>query len=173
MASKSRKKAGSPPAGRPRGGPEAEDRCEWLLLDNQLCFALYTASRLTVQAYQPLLEPLGLTYPQYVTLLVLWENDGITVSELGERLSLDSGTLSPLLKKLEQKDLITRVRKPEDERSVVLRLTAQGRELKQRAKSVPERISKVACLQGGQFARMKKDLEDLSGNLRGLMGRKE
>jgi DNA-binding MarR family transcriptional regulator len=147
-------------------GKSAEERCEYLLLDNQLCFALYTASRLMTQAYQPLLEPLGLTYPQYIALLVLWEKDGITVSELGKRLSLDSGTLSPLLKKLEQRDLLTRERKAEDERSVVLRLTAQGRELKRRAKPVPEKMACLPGLQGGKLVKMKRDLEELAGNLR-------
>jgi DNA-binding MarR family transcriptional regulator len=143
-----------------------EDRCEALLLDNQLCFALYTASRLMIQAYQPLLDPLNLTYPQYVAMLVLWENDGLTVSELGKRLSLDSGTLSPLLKKLEQKRLIARERKAEDERSVMLKLTAQGRELKQRAKPVPEKMACIPGLQGGKLGRLKRELEDLSGSLR-------
>jgi DNA-binding MarR family transcriptional regulator len=145
---------------------KTDDRCEHLLLGNQLCFALYTASRLMVQAYQPLLEPLGLTYPQYVTLLVLWEKDGLTVSELGERLSLDSGTLSPLLKKLEQKRFITRERRAEDERSVILTLTAQGRELKQKAKSVPLKMACVPGLQGGRLGKLRGELHDLSTSLR-------
>lgn len=143
-----------------------DERCEPLLLGNQLCFALYTASRLMVQAYQPVLGPLDLTYPQYVAMLVLWEKDGLTVSELGGRLSLDSGTLSPLLKKLEQKKLLTRERKPDDERSVILTLTAQGRELKQRAKAVPAKMACVPGLQGGKLGKLKRELEELAGNLR-------
>ena len=101
-----------------------------LLLDNQLCFALYSASLAMTKLYKPLLDELGLTYPQYLAMLVLWERDGLTVSELGERLSLDSGTLTPLLKRLEAAGLIARIRAVEDERRVHITLTAAGRKLK-------------------------------------------
>lgn len=111
-----------------------------LLLDNQLCFALYSASLAMTKLYKPLLEALGLTYPQYLVLLVLWEQDGITVSALGERLHLDSGTLTPLLKRMEQADLLVRQRSTEDERRVQVGLTTAGRKLKSKANSVP------ACL---------------------------
>lgn len=111
-----------------------------LLLDNQICFALYLASKTLTQAYQAHLEPLDLTYPQYLAMLVLWELDGIAVKTLGERLHLDSGTLSPLLKKLEAKGLVTRARDEYDERALVVQLTPTGRALKKRAASVP------ACL---------------------------
>jgi DNA-binding MarR family transcriptional regulator len=108
-----------------------------LRLDNQLCFALYSASLAMTKLYKPLLEALDLTYPQYLALLVLWEQDGVTVSELGERLSLDSGTLTPLLKRMEAAGLLSRLRDAADERRVLIRLTARGRRLKDRARSVP------------------------------------
>ncbi len=108
-----------------------------LLLDNQLCFALYSASLAMTKLYKPLLEALGLTYPQYLVLLVLWEQDGLTVSALGERLSLDSGTLTPLLKRMEQSGLLARQRSAQDERRVEVTLTAAGRKLQTKAASVP------------------------------------
>ena len=108
-----------------------------LKLDHQLCFALYSASLAMTKLYKPLLEEMGLTYPQYLAMLVLWENDGVTVSELGDRLYLDSGTLTPLLKRLETADLVTRLRDVQDERRVLIRLTAAGRKLKTRAARIP------------------------------------
>lgn len=108
-----------------------------LKLDNQLCFAVYSASLAMTRLYKPLLDKLGLTYPQYLVLLVLWEGDGLTVSELGERLSLDSGTLTPLLKRLEANGLVARIRDVADERRVHISLTATGRRLKQRAANIP------------------------------------
>ena len=108
-----------------------------LRLDNQLCFALYSASLAMTKLYKPLLEALGLTYPQYLAMLVLWEQDGLGVSALGERLFLDSGTLTPLLKRLEAQGLLQRQRSPEDERRVHVYLTPAGRTLKARAVGVP------------------------------------
>lgn len=108
-----------------------------LLIDNQLCFALYSASLAMSKVYKPHLAALGLTYPQYVVMLVLWERDGQTVSEIGERLFLDSGTLTPLLKRLEAASLITRTRDSADERRVLIELTAAGRKLKARASKIP------------------------------------
>jgi len=108
-----------------------------LLLDNQLCFALYSASLAMTKLYKPLLDELGLTYPQYLAMLVLWEGDGLMVSELGQRLCLDSGTLTPLLKRLESTGLVSRLRDAEDERRVRIQLTAAGRKLKARAAKVP------------------------------------
>ena len=108
-----------------------------LLLDNQLCFALYSASLAMTKLYKPLLTALGLTYPQYLVMLVLWEQDGITVSQLGERLFLDSGTLTPLLKRLEVSGLLARGRDAQDERRVRLTLTVQGRALRGPAESIP------------------------------------
>ena len=108
-----------------------------LQLDNQLCFALYSTSLAMTRLYKPLLEELGLTYPQYLAMLVLWEKDGLSVSELGERLYLDSGTLTPLLKRLEAIGLVARIRAVEDERRVHITLTAAGRKLKAKAAKVP------------------------------------
>ena len=110
---------------------------EALHLDHQLCFALYSASLAMTKLYKPLLEDLGLTYPQYLAMLVLWETDGVTVSELGDRLHLDSGTLTPLLKRLEVAELVTRLRDVQDERRVLIRLTTSGRKLKSRAARLP------------------------------------
>jgi DNA-binding MarR family transcriptional regulator len=109
-----------------------------LALDNQLCFALYSTSLAMTKAYKPLLDALGLTYPQYLVMLVLWEHGSQTVSELGERLFLDSGTLTPLLKRMEAGNLLLRTRSAEDERRVQVSLTPSGRKLKARASKIPE-----------------------------------
>lgn len=114
-------------------------------LEEQLCFALYSASRAFTRAYQPLLEPLGLTYPQYLVMLVLWEGEPLSVSELGARLALDSGTLTPLLKRLEHAKLVQRRRAPTDERVVVVSLTGAGQALRQRAGGIPVEL---ACRAG-------------------------
>lgn len=107
-------------------------------LEQQLCFALYSASLAMTKLYQPHLKPLGLTYPQYLVLLALWENEGVTVSEVGQRVQLDSGTLSHLLKRLEQAGFISRTRDTgHDERRVIIRLTGAGRELEVRAADIP------------------------------------
>src|SRR5215467_14486943 len=119
-----RKQAGDPP----------------LLLGNQLCFAVYSTAHAFNRFYKPLLDRLGLTYPQYLVMLVLWEQDGMSVKEIGERLFLDSGTLTPLLKRLEKAQLIRRTRSSEDERQVLIALTPQGRALQERAKAVPQSI---------------------------------
>ncbi len=108
-----------------------------LLLDNQLCFSLYTSSLAITKLYKPLLEALGLTYPQYLVMLVLWECDGLSVSALGERLNLDSGTLTPLLKRMEAAGLLTRQRCSEDERRVYVRLSPTGQQLQTRAAHIP------------------------------------
>jgi DNA-binding MarR family transcriptional regulator len=110
---------------------------QMLQLDRQLCFALYSASHAMSKAYKPHLDVLGLTYPQYVAMLVLWERDGLTVSEIGERLYLDSGTLTPLLKRLEAAGYISRLRDVADERRVLIQLTAAGRRLKTKAAPIP------------------------------------
>jgi len=108
-----------------------------LLLDNQLCFAMYSTSLAMTKLYKPLLDEMGLTYPQYLVMLVLWERDGLMVSELGERLFLDSGTLTPLLKRLEASGLVARIRAVDDERRVHISLTAAGRKLKAKAAKIP------------------------------------
>ena len=112
-----------------------------LLLDNQMCFALYSASLTMTKVYKPLLQKFGLTYPQYLVMLVLWEQDARSVSELGERLFLDSGTLTPLLKRLEVLNFVTRTRDAVDERRVIVALTAAGKRLHKQALAVPQQIS--------------------------------
>ncbi|MBE7004279.1 MAG: MarR family transcriptional regulator [Ruminococcaceae bacterium] len=114
---------------------------EAMKLSNQLCFPLYAASRSVVSLYTPWLKPLGLTYTQYIVFLVLWEKDGITVGELCDRLMLDSGTLSPLLKKMEQAGYVERKRSEEDDRVVLISLTDEGRALQERAKDIPREVS--------------------------------
>src|SRR6204780_2021823 len=104
-----------------------------LLLGNQICFAIYSTAHAFNRVYKPLLDRLGLTYPQYLVMLVLWERDGVPVKEIGERLFLDSGTLTPLLKRLEQAGLIKRTRSTEDERQVLIALTAKGEAPKEKA----------------------------------------
>jgi DNA-binding MarR family transcriptional regulator len=111
-----------------------------LHLNNQLCFAVYSTAHTFNRIYKPLLEPLGLTYPQYLVMLVLWEEDGATVKEIGEKLHLDSGTLTPLLKRLEAAGQVTRTRDTADERQVRIALTPAGRALKAKAKSIPTRL---------------------------------
>ncbi len=108
-----------------------------LQLDNQLCFALYSTSLAMTKVYKPMLAELNLTYPQYLAMLVLWERDGLMVSELGARLYLDSGTLTPLLKRLEASGYISRIRNVDDERRVYISLTSSGRKLKTRAAKIP------------------------------------
>ena len=114
---------------------------DWLLLDNQMCFALYSASLTMTKVYKPLLQKFGLTYPQYLVMLVLWEQDERSVSELGARLFLDSGTLTPLLKRLETLALVTRARDATDERRVIVALTAAGKRLHKQSLAVPQSIS--------------------------------
>jgi DNA-binding MarR family transcriptional regulator len=121
--------------------PWPESRTDWLRLESQLCFALYSSSLAMTKLYKPLLEPLGLTYPQYLVLLVLWEQDGVAVGALGERLFLDSGTLTPLLKRLESAGLVRRERSVDDERRVLVHLTDEGRALRARARGIPRALA--------------------------------
>ena len=114
---------------------------EAMKLINQLCFPLYAAARHVTGLYTPVLKPLGLTYTQYIVFLVLWEKDGLTVGEIGEKLLLDNGTLSPLLKKLEQAGYVRRERSCEDERVVVITLTEAGRALQEKAQDVPAKVA--------------------------------
>ena len=117
-----------------------QDYRDYMRLDNQLCFPLYAAARYVTGLYTPYLKPLGLTYTQYITFLVLWEEDGLTVSEIGSRLMLDNGTLSPMLKKMEQSGWITRMRSKEDDRVVIVSLTKKGRDLQKKAKDIPGKV---------------------------------
>lgn len=113
---------------------------ERLRLDHQLCFPLYAASRNIVKRYTPFFKPLGITYTQYIVFMALWEKDGETVGELGERLFLDTGTLTPLLKKMEQAGYLTRTRESRDERVVTIRLTQQGFDMKEKCAEIPAKI---------------------------------
>lgn len=138
---------------------------DWLALDHQLCFALYAASLAMTKAYKPLLAPLGLTYPQYLAMLVLWEGDGITVSQLGDRLTLDSGTLTPLLKRLEALALVQRLRDVADERRVLLRLTPAGRALRAQAVAVPQAIACATACDLQQIGALATQLHQLRRQL--------
>jgi len=119
---------------------------EALLLQNQLCFPLYAASKEVVRLYKPFLDEIGLTYTQYIAMMALWESSALSVKELGERLYLDSGTLTPLLKKMEAQGLVSRTRNAADERSVIVTLTGKGDALKQRALEVPAKMSQCIPL---------------------------
>lgn len=134
---------------------------ESLKLDDQICFALYACSREVMKQYRPILEEFDLTYTQYVTLLALWEKDHVTVKELGARLYLDSGTLTPLLKKLETAGLVQRVRDQLDERSVIITLTAAGRELEQKAQGIPCRLFEQSGVEFEQLQRLHSELHQL------------
>ena len=116
------------------------DYHESMKLNNQLCFPLYAAARNVTSLYTPWLKPLGLTYTQYITLLVLWEKDGVSVSEIGNKLMLDNGTLSPMLKKMEQSGYIERNRSKDDDRVVIITLTQKGIDLQEQAKDIPEKV---------------------------------
>ena len=137
------------------------DVVEALRLDHQLCFALYGAANRVTRLYRPLLDALGLTYPQYLAMLVLWEASPRTVGALGEALDLESSTLTPLLKRMEAQGLVVRTRDPEDERRVIVTLTDAGAALREQAKSVPE---KLFC----QLALPLEDLGDLRERLKTL-----
>ncbi|MFL6627318.1 MAG: MarR family winged helix-turn-helix transcriptional regulator [Vitreoscilla sp.] len=133
------------PRANPSSTAAADDRADaWLALDRQLCFALYSASLAMTKVYKPLLAPLGLTYPQYLVMLALWEHDGQSVSTLGDRLALDSGTLTPLLKRLEAQGRISRERDVQDERRVIVRLAPAGRQLKAQARRIPQEIGRAS-----------------------------
>jgi len=137
-----------------------------LKLENQLCFPLYAASRLVTKCYQPLLDELGLTYPQYLVLLVLWETDSVNLKVLSEKLQLQSNTLTPLLKRMEETGLISRTRSEEDERSMIMSLTKKGRLLKQKAPAVQSQLS-------NNLGISPEEAQQLHGLLYKLMGHLE
>jgi DNA-binding MarR family transcriptional regulator len=136
-----------------------------LLLANQLCFAVYSTAHAFNRVYKPLLDALGLTYPQYLVMLVLWEQDDVAVKEIGERLFLDSGTLTPLLKRLEAAGLIKRTRSKQDERQVLIALTAQGGTLREKAKMVPEAILAASACSIDELSALKTELTALRDRL--------
>ncbi|GAB3718397.1 MarR family winged helix-turn-helix transcriptional regulator [Spirosoma lituiforme] len=132
-----------------------------LLLDSQVCFPLYALSRQVTAQYRPFLEKLDLTYPQYLVLLLLWESDNRTVGEIGERLLLDSGTLTPLLKRMEQKGLLTRNRNPDDERQVTLLLTESGRTMQNQAMEIPDQLQESLHLDTQQLIALRDQLQTI------------
>lgn len=134
-------------------------------LENQLCFKLYAISRQLTNQYRPLLESLDITYPQYLVMMVLWKEKMITVKDLGIRLYLDSGTLTPLLKRLEQKKFLTRQRDPSDERSVIISLSKAGTDLQQKAKKVPDFLGKCLSLKEKDYLQLKNQLDALLSQL--------
>jgi DNA-binding MarR family transcriptional regulator len=134
-------------------------------LDRQVCFALYSASRAATAVYRPVLEDLGLTYPQYLAMLVLWENEPRGVKELGDELGLDSGTLSPLLKRLEALGLVERRRSGEDERRVAIHLTPAGRRLSGKASAIPQRLADAAGLTAIELEQLRQTLGKLTAAL--------
>ena len=136
-----------------------------LKLDNQLCFALYAATRAMTRTYRERLGPLGLTYPQYLVLIVLWENDGLTISQLGQRLLLDSGTLTPLMKRLVTAGLVTRNRRQTDEREVEIWLTDKGRDMQREAAGARELVVCRLAMSDADIADMRRELMDLVGRL--------
>jgi len=138
-----------------------------LLLDQQLCFALYSANLALHKLYRQLLAPLEITYPQYLVMMVLWERDDVTVSEIGERLFLDSATLTPLLKRLETAGLLHRQRSRKDERQVGVTLTQQGEQLRQKALNIPESVHCASACEVEKLQALKGELETLRDNLNG------
>lgn len=142
-----------------------EKKYEALKIENQLCFPLYACSREVIKQYTPYLNAIDLTYTQYITMLALWEAHSLTVKELGQRLYLDSGTLTPLLKKLEAKGLVTRQRSTADERSLIVTLTEKGTALKEEAVSIPSELAKCVNLTGEEAAQLYKLLYKLLENV--------
>lgn len=138
---------------------------ESLKLENQLCFAIYSCSREITNLYRPLLTKLGLTYPQYLALMVLWEKPACTVKEIGERLYLDSGTLTPMLKRMEDAGLVHRQRSKEDERMVFVQLTEQGRSLKEQAVCIPETCIPHFRLSVDEYEHLLLQMNQLIQNL--------
>lgn len=137
-----------------------------LHLENQLCFALYTASRFIIQKYRPLLSSLGITYPQYLVFLVLWDTDNITLKMIGEKLFLDSGTLTPLLKRLEIQGFLTRERRSENEREIRICLTDKGRKLRTKAIAIPPKMLCASKLPPIEAKNLKKNVMKLIDNFR-------
>ena len=138
-----------------------------LRLENQFCFALYSTSLAMTKIYKPILDAIHLTYPQYLVMLVLWEEDGLTVSEIGERLFLDSGTLTPLLKRLEATGLLVRLRDTEDERRVRIKLTAAGNSLRVKATEIPSCISDMTGYSLSELLFLSQNIKSFRQRLTG------
>ena len=149
----------------PTPTPTAPATTDWLRLDQQICFSLNAASRAFGGVYRVILKDLGLTYPQYLVMLVLWEHGEMPVKKLGEHLRLDSGTLSPLLKRLETAGLVRRERSARDERSVEVRLTGEGAALRERALQVPRRIAAATGFDVDEIRTLRARLDELTSAL--------
>jgi MarR family transcriptional regulator, organic hydroperoxide resistance regulator len=145
---------------------------EALSLDNQLCFTVYACSRAMTQLYRPWFEEIGITYPQYLVLLVLWEQDSVTVKELGDRLFLDSGTLTPLLKRMEAAKLVTRKRSTEDERKVFIHLAEAGKQLEAQACTIPSEMMRQRGLTPDEFTGLLADFKGLLAKLHQTLDQK-
>ncbi len=143
----------------------AEKQYEALKLENQLCFPLYACAREVVKKYKPFLDDIDLTYTQYVTMMVLWEKPSVTSKEIGERLHLDSGTLTPVIKKLAEKGLVTRARSAEDERNLVVTLTDAGLALRERAACIPGQMGQCICLSPEDAGTLYRILYQLLGSM--------
>src|SRR3982075_4193002 len=144
---------------------------DWpLQLDNQICFAVYSTGHAFNRVYKPLLDRLGLTYPQYLVMLVLWERDDVPVKQIGERLFLDSGTLTPLLKRLETAGLIKRTRSTEDERQVLIALTPHGQALREKARAGPQAILAASACSVTELSAIKNELVALRDQLNAALG---
>jgi DNA-binding MarR family transcriptional regulator len=148
---------------------QAPSSQNWQRLDQQLCFALYSASLAMTKLYKPLLEPLGLTYPQYLVLLVLWEQDGQSVSQLGEQLHLDSGTLTPLLKRMAAAGLLSRERAQDDERRVEIWLSDAGKQMQAAARSIPETLACASACSLEELTTLTQTLSQLRSQLRNAL----
>jgi MarR family transcriptional regulator, organic hydroperoxide resistance regulator len=136
-----------------------------LKLDSQICFPLYACSKEIVRRYKPFLDPLGLTYTQYIVMMALWEQENMTVSELGKRLYLDSGTLTPLLKKMEARGYVTRARSGSDERSVIIGITDAGRELRAQAVDIPQQMGRCVSMSAEDAQQLYTLLYKILNNL--------
>jgi DNA-binding MarR family transcriptional regulator len=145
---------------------EATPSSQPFTIDGQLCFALHSASRAMTACYRQGLDELGLTYSQYAVMLILWQQEAVSMGSLCEQLHLDSGTLSPLLKRLEKQGRVTRRRRPEDERTMEIACTEQGRELREKAKAVQRGVERATGMSGGDLASLREQLNELAGRLR-------
>lgn len=145
---------------------EATPSGQSFTIDGQLCFALHSASRAMTACYRQGLDELGLTYSQYAVMLVLWQHEAVSMGSLCEQLHLDSGTLSPLLKRLEKQGRVTRRRRPEDERTLEVACTEQGRALREKARVVQRGVEQATGMSGGELAALREQLDELAGRLR-------
>ena len=144
-----------------------KNKYDVLKIDNQLCFPLYACSREVIKKYTPFLDKIGLTYTQYITMMVLWERKEIHVKELGQKLFLDSGTLTPVLKKLEEKRLVSRRRSKEDERNLIFALTDEGKSLKKKAAGVPAQMAQRLSLEPEEMTELYRILYKILGQVEG------